>query len=358
MPERRDFNGRWFPRGARLVLWGTLLMGFAVFPAAFAQPQPSVMVRHRTRLYLKDHSYQIVMSYRIQGDRVLFVSAERDGAEEDIPVELVDFEATHRWEQEHSSQSGNGAAAEGPGMQPEIDPELLREEAERRALTPEVAPDLRLPEQSSVVALDTFDGTAELVPLTQSEGDLSRTTGHSVLPAVLNPRASAHQIVQLRGEKAGVWVHVNQPVLYVRLLDAPETYTGGTPLTVDTHGASSVDTDVLGGTAASEYVVVHADVRQGVRVISSFHPDRLNDQPMGEEVVGTTTEVLPGGHWMKVTPQTPLMAGEYALMEVIPPRKINLGVWDFGVAPSAPANLEALKPVPRRPVTLERRGPD
>jgi hypothetical protein len=248
------------------------------------------------------------------------------------------------------------SAAQDP--QPEIDPELLKEEAERRSLTPEVAPDLRLPEQSSVVALDQFRGMAELVPLTQSDGDLSRTTGHSVLPSLLNPRASAHQILQLQGEKAGAWVHVDQPVLYVRLADAPDTFTGGTPLTVDTHGASSMAQDSLGGTEKSQYVVVRADVRQGIRVIRSFHPDRLNDEPMGEEVVGTTMEVLPGGHWMKVTPLTPLSAGEYALMEVIPPQKINLGVWDFGVSPLAPENSDVLKPVPQRPVTLERRSPD
>ena len=53
---------------------------------------------HRTRLILKDGSYQIVMSYRIVGSVVHYVSAERGGAEEEIPAALVDFDATHRWE--------------------------------------------------------------------------------------------------------------------------------------------------------------------------------------------------------------------------------------------------------------------
>ena len=41
-----------------------------------------------------------------------------------------------------------------------IDPELLKEEADRRSLTPEVAPNLNLPEQDSVLALDYFQGDA------------------------------------------------------------------------------------------------------------------------------------------------------------------------------------------------------
>src|SRR5580698_4059647 len=59
--------------------------------------QPAEMTPHRTRLILKDGSYQIVMSYRITGSIVHYVSAERGGAEEDIPLDLVDLEATRRY---------------------------------------------------------------------------------------------------------------------------------------------------------------------------------------------------------------------------------------------------------------------
>jgi hypothetical protein len=73
-------------------------------------------------------------------------------------------------------------------------------------------------------------------------------------------------------------------------------------------------------------------------------------------VIETVSDVLPGGHWMKVTPKRPLDFGEYALMEVVSENEINLGVWDFGVHPVAPENRDAIKPEPKRPVTLERRG--
>ncbi|MEO6803065.1 MAG: hypothetical protein ABI197_07475 [Granulicella sp.] len=328
-------------------------------PVARAQPQATVTGPHRTRLFLKDHSYQIVMSYRIQGDRVFFVSAERDGVEEVIPLSLIDFEATHRWEQEHPPVSDGTTVTQTPAAPPPtIDPELLKEELERRALTPEVAPDLQLPEQSSVLALDTFQGTPELVSLTQSTGDLNLTTGHSIVRSVVNPRASPHQIVQLRGERAAVQLHVNQPVFYLRIGDDTATSTGGTPLVVDTHGASSAQSTVAGNTADSQYAIVRTDVRQAARVIASFNPVDLGAGQAPEDVVETTTEVLPGGHWMKVTPRTPLTFGEYALMEIMSPREINLGVWDFGVHPASPENRDALKPAPKHPMTLERRIPD
>jgi hypothetical protein len=337
--------------GAAVLFAGVL----AVFPA-LAQQSSVDAGPHRTRLFLKDGSYQIVMSYRVQGDRVLIVSAERGGATEEIPVALVDFEATHRWEQR---QAPAADAAQGPP--PALDPELAKEEEERRSLTPEVAPDLRLPEQDSALALDTFRGTPELVPLVQSSGDLNQTTGHSVVRSVLNPMASSHQIVELRGERAAVQLHVNQPVLYLRLGDESGIRTGGTPLTVDTHGASGAMTaqgSSPGGSSESQYVVVRVDVRQNARVVASFHLNQLGQVRQQEDVIETMTEVLPGGHWMKVTPRTTLSFGEYALMEIISPKEINLGVWDFGVHPMSAENRDVLKPEAKRPAALERRGPE
>jgi len=311
---------------------------------------------HRTRLILKDGSYQVVMSYRIVGSVVHYISAERGGAEEEIPAALVDFDATHRWEQQHATPSAEGDTSSSQA--PAIDPELLREEAERAAFTPEVAKDLHLPDQGSVLVLDTFRGTPELVPMSQSSGDLNRNTGHNVLRSAINPLSSAHQIVQLKGEKSLVQLHVNTPVLYLRIGDAVGIPTGGTPLTVDTHGASSNVRDTSsGGSLDSRYVIVRADVRTGARVIASFKINLLGVHQQ-EDVVEANAEVLPGGHWMKLTPKESLSFGEYALMEVISEKEVNLGVWDFGIHPVSPENADAIKPEPKRPLSLERRKPD
>ncbi|HUZ97118.1 MAG TPA: hypothetical protein VMU57_19620 [Edaphobacter sp.] len=351
-----------FLSASLLLLAG--LMIFAVRPGNAAPPSQktlpaadSATAPHRTRLYLKDGSYQIVMSYRISGNLVHYVSAERDGAAEEIPLPLVDLDATHRWEKEHSpAQEGDSTAS---GEPPAIDPELLKEEADRASLTPEVAKDLNLPEQNSLLALDTFRGVPELVPLSQNDSDLNRNTGHNILRAVINPLSSPHQVAQLKGERSYVQLHVASPVFYIRVGDDNVPSTGGTPLTVDTHGASNaIKPDPASGSTSDRYVIVRADVRTGVRDIASFRIGLLGTGQPQEDVVETTSEVLPGGHWMKLTPQQPLDFGEYALMEVISDKVVNLSVWDFGVHPVAPENRDVIKPEPKRPLTLERRGPD
>lgn len=341
-----------------LLLW-FLMVGLASgAPEMAAQthtpvPSADASAPHRTRLILKDGSYQIVMSYRVVGNVVRYVSAERGGAEEEIPLSLVDLDATKRWEQRHSAAKGDSQ-----GQTPSIDPELLKEEADRAAMTPEVAPDLRLPDLDNMVILDTYRDQPQLVPLPQSAGELNHNTGHNVLKAVVNPLSSSHQLVQLKGERSMVQVHVDKPVIYIRLGEAivPD---GSAPLTVDTHGASSaMKDDRSRDPSASRYVIVRADVRTGSRIVASFKISMLGGAQQEEDVVETTSEVLPGGHWMKLTPRQSLTFGEYALMEVLSDREVNLGVWDFGVHPMAPANRDAILPQPKRPFALSPRRPD
>ena len=88
------------------ILAATLLLAFAPVSALYSQHttalQPDATAPHRTRLFLKDGSYQIVMSYKIVGNIVHYISAERGGAEEEIPLPLVDLDATKRWEKQHA----------------------------------------------------------------------------------------------------------------------------------------------------------------------------------------------------------------------------------------------------------------
>jgi hypothetical protein len=326
---------------------------------SFSQQNPPSAVPadnpHRTRLILKDGSYQLIMSYKVVGNIVRYVSAERAGEVEEIPASLVDFDATRRWDLQHSKQAGQGD--DSGAKPPPIDPELLKEEADRAALTPEVAPELRLPEQDSFLALDTFRSTPELVPLTQSDGDLSHVTAHNVVRGTINPLSSAHQLVQLKGETSLVQLHVPDPIFYLRLADnSARPPTGGEPLTVDTHGASNRAPDTPnGGSAISTYVILRTDVRTGARVIDSFKISLLGSGRRQVDLVETKTEVLPGGHWMKITPMEDLEFGEFALLEVLSDKAVNLSVWDFGIHPVARENPDALKPEPKRPATLERR---
>ncbi len=344
----------------RFAAAGLILAGLCFAPTprlAAAQQKPlpsdtSATTPHRTRLIMKDGSYQVVMSYRVVGNVVHYISAERAGAEEEIPASLVDFDATKRWEARHTTPDPNAPQA------PTIDPELLKEEADRAALTPEVVTDLRLPEEDSVLSLDYFHGTPELVPMAQSGGDLNRNTAHNLIRATINPLSSSHMILQLKGETSPIQMHVASPVIYLRIGDTPPPPTGGAPLVVDTHGATGqAPSAPSGGSPNSRYVIVRTDVRTGVRIITSFKISYLGGVHRQEDVVETTTELLPGGHWMKITPRNPLEFGEFALMEVLSDKDVNLGVWDFGVHPVAPENRDVLKPEPRRRPNLERRNP-
>ena len=312
----------------------------------------STGAQHRTRLFLKDGSYQVVMSYRVVGGNVHYISAERGGAEEVIPLSLIDMDATHKWEQSHAPVDPDNPQARGPVL----DPELVKEEAERAALTPEVAPDLSLPEQDSVLALDTFQGTPELVPMAQSAGELNHNTAHNVVRAAVKPISAPHTLVELKGTRAVVQMHVADPVFYLRVGD-DSGIASGSALTVDTHGASGgAPTASAGGSLASRYVIVRTDVRTDGRVISSFNLHAVGGGPAQEDVVESRAEMLPGGHWLKLSPREPLMFGEYALLEVLSDREVNLGVWDFGIHPVAPENRDAIKPEAKRRMTLERRG--
>lgn len=334
----------------------SLLLAFALAGALAAQRQAldeastaqSETMPRRIHLMLKDGSYQLVLSYKVVGGTVTYRSAERNGEAEEVPLALVDLPATEKWIREHGPN-----AASSPAV---LSPELAKEEAERAARTPEVAPDLRLPEEDCMLVLDTFNGTPELVPLEQVGGDLNKETAHNVLKQAINPASSAHRILDMRGDSADVQLHVADPVFYVRVGPDDEGDSGAGAITVDTHGASGRATP-SGGADSSGYVIERLDVRSDTRVVDSFRIGLLGVKPQ-PDVIEMKAEDLPGGHWMKLTPARPLEFGEYALIEVLSDHEVNLGVWDFGVHPTAKEDVEALRPQPRRPVTLERRDPE
>jgi hypothetical protein len=308
----------------------------------------------RTRLILKDGNYQLVYSYKIVGDVVHYRSAERDGEEEEIPLALVDIPATEKWKKDHEP----GANPAESTQTPVISPELAKEEAARAALTPEVAPDLRLPEEDSVLALDTFRGTPELVPMPQSASDLNKETAHAVQKGAINPASSPHRITDIPRERADVQLHVPDPVFYVRVNGGnnDEIASTGPVFTVNTHGASGRATP-SGGDPNDGYVVERVDVRSDMRVVDSLRIAWLGTGRAQRDVVEMKAEPLPGGHWMKLTPLQPLDFGEYALIEILGPNDVNLDVWDFGVHSDAPENVEAVHPELKRAPSLEHRRP-
>ncbi|MBS1814811.1 MAG: hypothetical protein JSS87_08075 [Acidobacteria bacterium] len=335
-----------------LRIAATLFLLPATLPAqhrsiAPAPVQENQDASHRTRLYLKDGSYQIVLSYHVQGSVVVYRSAERAGHQEEIPLELVDLIKTQSWAQLSDPNAPRT---------PILDPELAREERERTERVPEVAPNLHLPERESVLALDIFRGTPQLVPLTQTEGDLNRQTAHNIILQTINPFAHAHQLVEIKGQRASAQMHVDRPDFYIRV-DSPQDADDEAPAGAFQVKTGAADRKPERVSPNSRYVIVQCDVRQDVRIVTSFETNLIGSGKMNQDVVETTQTLLPGGYWLKVVPKQPLLFGEYVLIEIINDQTLNLSVWDFGVHPAAPENRDAILPQERRKPRLETRGP-
>ncbi len=296
------------------------------------------------RLILKDGSYQIVRQYEIKGDVVRYLSAER-GTWEELPKDLVDWPATERYAREHVPGTSGGSAPANAAAA-EIDKEEQQARAEEAARMPEVAKGLQLPDLDGVFALDTYRDKPELVEVTQSTGDVNRNMGHNILRSTINPLAGQKLTLRVNGAKSKVRLHVQEPVLYVSLEVPDKPEPDSTAFPVDTHGASSVKGN-SGGSPDSHYAIIRLEQRKDSRNIGSVNISLLGNVSQSENVIDTTSEILPGQHWMKLVPKQPLQMGEYALVEILSPKEINLSIWDFGIDPTAPENANARLPKER-----------
>jgi hypothetical protein len=310
--------------------------------ASFAQTKPPTnpaVIANIHRLILTDGSYQQVRRWEIKGDRVRFISAERNGVWEELPVSLVDWTATEKFAHGHSDAGREESAASDDARA--VDAEEAAEKAEINSRTPQVAPRLNLPNRDGVWVLDYFQNQPELVTLEQDSGDVNQPTGHNVQRAPINPLPNRKVEVRLDGEGSKVHLHENQPVFYVSLTGGDDS-AGPDAMSVATNNAK-----VPGAVSSpkSQYAIVEVDPRRNYRVITNMTLDQLGHQ--SEHVTETTATVLPGGHWMKVVPKQKLTVGQYALMEVLGPRDVNTSVWDFAIEPQSGDNLNTILPINR-----------
>lgn len=314
-------------------------------PLPLKQGIPGTGTNHR--LILKDGSYQIVRKYEIVGDRVRYLSVERGEDWEELPVALVDWDATRKWERDHTVQQTDDAS---PAMKEaeDIDKEEAAERDDQKARMPEVAKGLELPDEDSVFILDTYQGTPELVELLPNTLGMDAKTHHGL--STLNPLAGSRASIELPGAHAKVHLHVNDPAVYLAL------DTGGAAeqvvshaMTVNTGGAKEAANRKHGAhSPQSGFAIVRVDERKAVRVIGSIHVSPTGSVTQSEDVIPTKTEVLPGKHWLKLTPAQPLVMGEYALVEIISPSEINETVWDFRVDPRLSDNEGSITPITKQ----------
>lgn len=314
-------------------------------PLPLKEGMPGVQVNHR--LILKDGSYQIVRKYEIVGDRVRYISVERAGDWEELPASLVDWVATKKWEKEHSQPD---AADASPAMKEaeDLDKEEAAARDEERARMPEVAPGLELPDQDSVFAFDTFQGTPELVELPPNNLAVDAKTHRGL--STFNPLAGSRTAIEIPGAHAKVHLHVNEPAIYLSVdVAGDDQKVLSHAVTVNTGGAKAA-TDAKHGahSAQSGFAIVKVDERNRVRIVGALHISRTGEITQDENVIPAKVEMLPGKHWLKVTPAQPLLIGEYALVEILSPSDINQTVWDFNVNPMLGDNLGSITPILKR----------
>jgi len=307
---------------------------------------PGTSTNHR--LILKDGSYQLVRKYEIVGDRVRYISVERSGDWEELPASLVDWDATHKWERDHATQPDQPSTDQAsPAMQEaaEIDKQEQAVRDQENARHPVVSKGLELPDEDGVFALDTFQGTPELVELLPSELGANAKTKHGL--STLNPLAGQKASLELDGAHAKVHLHVNDPAIYLSLNakdDVEEVTTHA--ITVNTSGMKEVAGRKHGAhSPTSGFAIVHVDERRALRIVGAIHMSPTGAVTQDEDVIPAKVVVMPGKHWLRITPAQPLTIGEYALIEIISPSDINQSVWDFRIDPQLGDNPGSLGPI-------------
>lgn len=286
----------------------TLLLS-AMIPMFCASPARTQ--QQTSRLILKDGSFQSVVKYEVQGERVRYFSAERYEWEE-VPSSLIDWDATNKYAAELAS---------GKARVHVETPEEREEREAEEANSPEIAPGLRLPGSGGVFLFETFSGKQEAAEILQNGSEVNQSKKKNVLRAAINPAAGAKQSFELKGAHAQIQAHSGQPVLYV---DIDE----GSP-------------DLQPG---DRFRIVKTQPKNDVRVVGNLKVSLTGKTSQESTVIPTTVEKVGKGQWLKVVPAKDLMPGEYALVEMLGPQEMNLYVWDFGVNPQAPANPNVWRP--------------
>jgi hypothetical protein len=276
------------------------------------------------RLILKDGSYQLVAKYEVEGDRVRYLSAERNEWEE-IPNSLVDWAATEKFAKDRSTGAAVPEAVE-------IEKESAADRAAEDAKLPQVAPGLRVPSDGSIMLLDTFQGQPQLVELPQSGGELSENAKRGVFRTAIG---GAKQNIEIKGLHAKIQAHSALPAIYVN----PDQGQDQSPTPATPQPELAWD----------RFHIVRLQPKQDKRIVGDIKTAMSGKLSQEQNFVPTTAEKLMGG-WVKVTPKNELTPGEYAVVEVLGKEGMNTYVWDFGVDPAAPENAGAIKAdVPAKP---------
>jgi hypothetical protein len=183
-----------------------------------------------------------------------------------------------------------------------------------------------------------------MVELVQNGSQINKQTGKNILRAVINPLPSGpKQTVELKGTRARIQSHTGTPSIYINVNF--DTEDDSQPAAENSPNAKPDQAATAPLPANERFKIVRLQKKGDIRIVSNLKialTGRVKEQ---SDLVNTISEAI-SSDWTKITPAVPLPPGEYAVIEMLGPKQMNIYVWDFGVDPNAPANASAWKPTP------------
>ena len=182
-----------------------------------------------------------------------------------------------------------------------------------------------------VWARDIFDGQPQLVQLKFVPTEIDRHAVSNLLKANMAPFVyKPKESIEIEGPAAKVRLHDPHANIYIRALGYPSE-----------DAASSSETSTR-----TDLTLVRAEPRKDRRILSTVAFTQITARAVrSNETIAFTIERVGNTDWRKITPNAPLLPGEYALL--LMPRGQNLfaaNVFDFAVDPKAPANTSVVTP--------------
>jgi hypothetical protein len=237
------------------------------------------------KLYLKDGTYQLAREYKVEGDRVRFLSADR-GEWEEIPVSLVDLEKTQAVIKQREEAVREEAVS------------IKEEEQALKAAAKEVK---RVPMEQGVYMVDG----EKLSAVKPGESKIVTNKRRSILKALSPlPVFTGKATLELDGPHSPTGTANRTPEFYIRL-----------------------STD-------ERFGIIKMGEHKGNRVVEKLTIIPVTKETVEEPDSVETFRKQVGDQVYKIWPAKSLDPGEYAVVEYTE-GKVNIQVWDFFVAPGA-----------------------
>jgi len=235
------------------------------------------------KLYLKDGTYQLASEYKVEGDRVRYLSADR-GEWEEIPVSLVDLEKTQAVIKQREEAAREDAIS-------------IKEET--KALKEAAREAQRVPVEQGAYLVEG----EKLITIPPGESKVVTDKRRSVLK-VLSPLpvVTGKATLELDGSHSPTGTANREPEFYIRL-----------------------STD-------ERFCIIRMGEHKGNRVVEKLTIIPVTKETVEEPDVVETFRKQVGDQVYKIWPAKPLEPGEYAVVEYTE-GKVNVQVWDFFIAP-------------------------